>query len=50
MGYRSVLDFTQVILYSLDLVRVVQEYHASIKELPTSYLFNEKGCGITGFG
>ena len=36
MGFESVLDFTQVILYSLDLVRVVQEYHASIKELPTN--------------
>ena len=43
MGFESVLDFTQVILYSLDLVRVVQEYHASIKELPTRYLFKEHG-------
>ena len=41
MGYESVLDLTQVILYSLHFVRVSQEYCALKKELPTSYLFNQ---------
>ena len=41
MGFESVLDFTQVILYSLYLFGVAQEYCASKKELPTSDLFNE---------
>ena len=46
MGYESVLDFTEVILYNLYLVRVTQEYRASKKELH-SYLpvicLNEQG-------